>query len=65
VKSKISYATNTWMTPQMMFSFAGTLASWIDDGWKMMEVVVDFADLAPKEHKGKEATLAFARSIAK
>ncbi|KAI0309295.1 hypothetical protein OF83DRAFT_1179795 [Amylostereum chailletii] len=31
VKSKIAYGTDSWTTPGMIFTFAGTLANWIDD----------------------------------
>ncbi|TFY58846.1 hypothetical protein EVJ58_g6152 [Rhodofomes roseus] len=45
VKSKIAYSTDTWTTAQMMYTFAGTIASFIDDDWQLIERLVDFRHL--------------------
>ncbi|THU83217.1 hypothetical protein K435DRAFT_620156, partial [Dendrothele bispora CBS 962.96] len=52
VKSKIAYATDTWTTKQMVYTFACTIASFIDDDWNIIEQVVDFKPLDDKEHEG-------------
>ena len=52
VKSKIAYATDTWTTKQMVYTFACTVASFIDDEWDLIECVIDFKPLEDKEHEG-------------
>ncbi|KAK1217163.1 hypothetical protein PQX77_020171, partial [Marasmius sp. AFHP31] len=52
IKSKIAYATDTWTTKQMVYTFACTIASFIDDDWCLIERVVDFKPLDDKEHEG-------------
>ncbi|KAI0363188.1 hypothetical protein BV20DRAFT_921329, partial [Pilatotrama ljubarskyi] len=37
---------------QMVFTFAGTLAHFIDDDWKLVERLVDFYHVQDDEHKG-------------
>lgn len=59
VKSKISYATDTWTTKQMVHSFACTLACFIDDDWRLIERVVDFRPLESKDHEGINAAKVF------
>jgi len=53
---------DTWTTPQMVFSFAGTLASFIDDDWKLVERLIDFKLLDDDDHQGKNAAKAFMKS---
>ncbi|THU83759.1 hypothetical protein K435DRAFT_615533, partial [Dendrothele bispora CBS 962.96] len=48
----ISYSHDVWTNRQMIFSFAGTLAHWIDDDWKLVECLIDFKYLDTKEHVG-------------
>ncbi|TFY70017.1 hypothetical protein EVJ58_g118 [Rhodofomes roseus] len=62
VKSKIAYSTDTWSTPQMMFTFAGTLAHFINDDWELVERLIDFKHLDIDEHKGVHAAKAFVKS---
>lgn len=50
---------------QMMFSFAGTLAHFIDDDWNLIERLIDFYHLQDKEHCGQEAANAFMHSASK
>ena len=59
VKSKIAYSTDTWMTRQMVYTFACTIGSFIDDDWKIIERVVDFVALDSHEHVGKQAAKVF------
>ena len=47
----------------MMFTFAGTIASWIDDEWNLVEQVIDFHSLADKEHEGVWAAKGFAKAV--
>jgi len=47
----------------MMFSFAGTIASWISDDWELIERVVDFHPIADKEHEGQYAAQGFAKAM--
>ena len=37
VKSKITYVTDTWMTPQMVYIFACTVACFINEDWEIIE----------------------------
>ena len=37
VKSKITYVTDTWMTPQMVYTFACTVACFINEDWEIIE----------------------------
>ncbi|KAF4612503.1 hypothetical protein D9613_012755 [Agrocybe pediades] len=55
VKSKVAYATDTWTTRQMVYTFACTIGSFIDDDWKLIERVVDFKPLDVEDHKGPAA----------
>ncbi|KAG2115105.1 uncharacterized protein F5147DRAFT_769565 [Suillus discolor] len=59
VKSKISYSTDNWKTKQMVFTFAGTIASFINDDWELCEHLIDFHHIKDKEHKGIHAAKAF------
>lgn len=59
VKSKIAYATDTWTTKQMVYTFACTIASFINDDWNIIERVVDFKPLEDKEHGGVLGGMAF------
>jgi hypothetical protein len=63
VQSKISFVTDTWSTPQMMYSFAGTMAVFIDDEWKINEILMGFKHLSVDDHKGKHAAKAFMKTI--
>ncbi|EED82988.1 eukaryotic translation initiation factor 3 [Postia placenta Mad-698-R] len=49
VKSKIAYSTDTWSTPQMVFSFAGTISNFIDDNWALIEHLIDMHPLGDDE----------------
>ncbi|KAF5378354.1 hypothetical protein D9615_002986 [Tricholomella constricta] len=63
VKSKIALSTDTWTTKSMMFSFAGTIASWITDDWELIERVIDFHPLEDKEHEGEYAAKGLAKLL--
>ncbi len=65
ISSKIAYSTDTWSTRQMVFTFAGTLAHFIDDDWLLIERLVDFYHIQDDEHKGQQAAKAFVSSAAK
>lgn len=49
----------------MMYSFAGTLASFVNDEWDLVELVVDFAALDAEDHSGAQSAKKFAESAAK
>jgi hypothetical protein len=36
----------------MMFAFAGTIATWIDDDWNLVERVIGFSQVGRHEHTG-------------
>ncbi|KAJ3501122.1 hypothetical protein NMY22_g19033 [Coprinellus aureogranulatus] len=59
ISSKISYSTDTWTTRQMTYTFACTIASFIDDDWNLVERVIDFKALESNEHEGYYAARAF------
>lgn len=65
VKSKIAYATDTWSTKQMIFTFAADKGFFIDDEWDLCELLIDFKVLQDDEHKGQEAAKSFVASGAK
>jgi hypothetical protein len=48
----------------MVFTFAGTIASFIDDDWKLVERLVDFYHIQDKEHEGQYAAKGFVKSAA-
>ena len=58
-KSRIAYATDTWTTKQMVYTFSCTAAFYISDDWELVEHVVDFKPLEAKEHEGIHAGYAF------
>ncbi|KAF5323186.1 hypothetical protein D9758_018065 [Tetrapyrgos nigripes] len=62
VNSKISYSHDVWTNRQMIFSFAGMMAHWIDDDWKLVERLADFKHLDSQEHVGQYAAKAFVKS---
>ena len=47
----------------MVFTFACTIASFIDDDWALIERVVDFKPLQDKEHEGVHGGLAFVNGV--
>jgi hypothetical protein len=55
VKSKIACSDDTWTTRSMMFTFAGTIASWITEDWELVERVINFHPIVDKEHEGEYA----------
>ena len=46
----------------MVFSFAGTIAHFVDDDWNLVERLVDFHHMGDKEHAGAYAAKAFVKS---
>ncbi|KAF8186574.1 hypothetical protein K438DRAFT_1596191, partial [Mycena galopus ATCC 62051] len=44
----------------MMFTFAGTIGSWITEDWELVERVLDFHPIQDKEHEGVRAAYALA-----
>ncbi|KAJ7649685.1 hypothetical protein FB45DRAFT_1049884 [Roridomyces roridus] len=52
VKSKIAFSEDTWTTRFMMFTFAGSIGSWITEDWELVERVLDFHPIEDKEHEG-------------
>ena len=48
----------------MIFSFAGSLAHFINDDWELVERLIDFYHLQSDEHQGNAAARAFVRSAA-
>jgi hypothetical protein len=48
----------------MVFTFAGTIASFINDDWELCECLVDFHHIEDKEHEGIHAAKAFVQIAA-
>jgi len=48
----------------MVFSFAGTIAHFIDDDWNLVKRLMDFHHMGDKEHAGAYAAKAFVKSVA-
>ncbi|TFY53765.1 hypothetical protein EVJ58_g9262 [Rhodofomes roseus] len=46
----------------MVFTFAGTIANFIDDDWNLVEQLIDFYHIQDDEHKGEAAAKAFMNS---
>ncbi len=63
VKSKIACSTDTWTTRSMMFTFAGTIASWVTEEWDLVERVIDFHPIIDKEHEGEFAAKGMAKAL--
>ncbi|KAK7007345.1 hypothetical protein R3P38DRAFT_3597666 [Favolaschia claudopus] len=63
VKSQIAVSTDTWTTCSMMFTFAGTIGSWITEDWELVERVLDFHPIEDKEHKGEFAAIGLATRL--
>ncbi|KAF7328569.1 Dimer-Tnp-hAT domain-containing protein [Mycena venus] len=63
VKSKIAASTDTWSTRSMMFTFAGTIASWVSEDWQLIERVIDFHPIGDKEHEGVYAAASLAKRL--
>ena len=49
----------------MIFTFAGTLAHFINDDWNLIQQLVDFYHVDGDEHRGLEAGRAFVDSAGK
>jgi hypothetical protein len=47
----------------MMFTFAGTIASWITEDWELVERVINFHPIVDKEHEGEFAAKAMAKAL--
>ena len=48
----------------MIFTFAGTIANWIDDDWQIIERMVNFYHIQDKDHEGEWAAKAFVNTAA-
>lgn len=48
----------------MVFTFAGTIASFIDDDWNLVERMINFYHIQDKEHEGQWAAKAFVNTAA-
>ncbi|KAF7340416.1 Dimer-Tnp-hAT domain-containing protein [Mycena venus] len=44
--------TDTWSTRSMMFTFTGTIASWVSEDWQLIERVIDFHPNGDKGARG-------------
>lgn len=49
---KLTSATDTWTTRQMVYTFAYTIGSFINEDWELITYVVDFMPLGDKQHQG-------------
>ncbi|KAK7007198.1 eukaryotic translation initiation factor 3 [Favolaschia claudopus] len=63
VKSQMAVSTDTWTTRSMMFTFAGTIGSWITEAWELVERVLDFHPIEDKEHKREFAAIGLATRL--
>jgi hypothetical protein len=43
-----------------MFTFAGTVGSWITEDWELVERVLDFHPISDKDHEGEYAAISLA-----
>ena len=65
VTSKITYATDIWTTPQMVYTFACSVSCFINDDWQIIEHMIDFKPLENKEHEGLFGGKAFVDGASK
>jgi hypothetical protein len=47
----------------MMYTFAGTMAVFMDDEWRINEILMGFKHLNVDDHKGKHAAKAFMQTV--
>lgn len=47
----------------MIFTFAGTIANWIDEDWVLIERLVDFKHIEGDAHTGDGSARAFMSSL--
>lgn len=47
----------------MMFTFAGTIASWVTEDWELVERVINFHPIVDKEHEGEFVAKAMAKAL--
>ncbi|KAF8144648.1 hypothetical protein K438DRAFT_1858102, partial [Mycena galopus ATCC 62051] len=52
IQGKLAVSTDTWTTRSMHYTFAGTIGSWINTDWELVERVLDFHPIGDKEHEG-------------
>ncbi|KAJ7885222.1 hypothetical protein B0H13DRAFT_1889642 [Mycena leptocephala] len=64
VKSKIAISEDTWIARAMTFTFAGTIGSWINSEWELVERVLDFHPIEDKEREGEYAAIGLAQTSA-
>ena len=48
----------------MVFTFAGTITSFIDEDWQLIERMVNFYHIQDKDHEGEWAAKAFIKTAA-
>ena len=48
----------------MIFTFAGTIANWINNDWQIVERMVNFYHIQDKDHEGEWAAKAFVNTVA-
>ena len=48
----------------MVFTFTGTIASFIDKDWQLIEQMVNFYHIQDKDHEGEWAAKAFVKTAA-
>lgn len=48
----------------MIFTFAGTIASFINEDWQLIERMVNFYHIQDKDHEGEWAAKAFVKTAA-
>jgi hypothetical protein len=53
------------MTRQMVYTFACTIASFINEDWELIQHVVDFKLLEDKEHEGVQGGFALMNGATK
>ncbi len=46
-----------------MFTFAGMIASWVNEDWELVEQVVNFHPIVDKEHEGEFAAKGLAKAL--
>ncbi|KAF8999964.1 hypothetical protein BDQ17DRAFT_1245977, partial [Cyathus striatus] len=60
-----AFATDMWTNKQMIYTFACSIALFIDNNWALVEHVINFWPLESKEHEGIYATHSFVDSACK
>jgi hypothetical protein len=47
----------------MIYTFGGSIASWVTEDWELIERVIGFQPIADKDHEGEYAAAGLAKHL--